>query len=299
VTFRAAPWPAVAFWLALALPPAVPPAAAHEYWLEPSRYRAAAGDTLAIAAFAGTGFRGERKPYAAPRTLALMLRGPRALDMRPAAVNGDLTFARFIAPDARGALIVYRSDFSPIELPATAFDRYLEDQGLEAPRAARARLGAAAGPGRERYARCAKAWIAGTRASDAPRWRTPAGLPLEIVPLAEPGRGARLPVRVLWLGRPLANAQLRAWRQPVTAAFAAIEGAMRDSAGCADQQRTDRRGQATLHVSGSGEWLVSCVHMVPSDDRAEADWQSLWASLTFARPAPPSPLASIGTRPAR
>ena len=38
----------------------VPGAAlAHEYWLSPSRYRAAAGDTIEVSACAGTGFRGE------------------------------------------------------------------------------------------------------------------------------------------------------------------------------------------------------------------------------------------------
>ena len=291
MTFRAAPWsiaapgPALALSLALALPPAVPPAAAHEYWLQPSRYRAAAGDTLAIAAFAGTGFRGERKPYAAPRTLALTLEGPRALDMRPAAVNGDLTFARFIAPDGRGAVIVYRSDFSSIELPAAEFDRYLEDQGLDGPRAARARMGATAGPGRERYARCAKAWIAGAAGADARRVTTPAGLPLEIVPLADPARGARLAVRVLWQGRPLARARVRAWRQPLASDATPGDAARRDSTGFVADARTDRAGRALLRVGAPGEWLVSCVHMVPSEDRAAADWQSFWASLTFARPA--------------
>lgn len=263
---------------------AAPPAHAHEYWLAPARYRAGGGDTLAVSAYAGTGFRGERKPYAAPRTLELSLRGPRTLDMRPAATNGDLTFAHFIEPDARGALIAYHSDFSSIELPAAEFDRYLTDQGLEGPRAARARLGAAAGPGRERYARCAKTWIAGAAGSDARRWSQRVGLPLEIVPLADPSRGTRLPVRVLWAGRPLARAQVRVWRQPLASDATPSDAAHRDSTGFVDQQRTNAAGVTVVRVNGPGEWLVSVVHMVPSDDRAAADWQSFWASLTFAHP---------------
>src|SRR5437867_4063265 len=127
------------------LPPA---AAAHEFWLAPSSYRAAAGDTVAIAAFVGTGFRGERKPYAATRTLRFTLHGPRTFDLRPAATNGELTFARFIAADDGGYVAAYHSDFATIELPAADFDHYLKLEGLDQPLRARARLGAAAGPGR-------------------------------------------------------------------------------------------------------------------------------------------------------
>jgi hypothetical protein len=36
-------------------------------------------------------------------------------------------------------------------------------------------------------------------------------------------------------------------------------------------------------VRESGEWLVSLVDMVPSAEPSEADWESTWASLTFAR----------------
>ena len=261
---------------------AASPAHAHEYWLAPSRYRAGAGDTLGVSAYAGTGFRGERKPYAASRTLALTLHGPRTLDMRPAAINGDLTFAHWIEPDARGAMIHDRSDFAAIELPAAEFDRYLADQGLDAPRAARAKLGAAAGPGRERYARCAKTWIAGAAGNERKRWSEPVGMPLELVPLADPSRGSRLPVRVLWGGRPLAHALVRVWRQPLAPGLAPVDAAHRDSSGFVDEQRTNAAGAAVVRVNGTGEWLVSVVHMVPSEDRAIADWQSFWASLTFA-----------------
>src|SRR5213593_1520086 len=69
---------------------------AHEFWLAPSKYSAGAGDTVEVAAFVGTGFRGERKPYATPRVVQFTLRGTKTLDLRGAALNGDLSFARFI-----------------------------------------------------------------------------------------------------------------------------------------------------------------------------------------------------------
>lgn len=270
-------------WIAFAsLLIAARPALAHEYWLAPDRYRAGGRDTLAVAAYAGTGFRGERKPYPAPRVLRFTLTGPQSLDLRPAALNGDLTFAHFLAPDDRGMLVAFASDYTPIELPAAEFDRYLKDQGLDGPLAARSRLGAAAGPGRERYGRCAKTWIAGAR-SDVRRITEPIGLPLEVVPLGDPAAAGPLAVRVLDHGRPLAGALVRAWRQPLAPGVIPSDAAHRDSVGFVAEARTNARGEARVTLRGAGEWLVSTVHMVPSEDHATADWQSLWASLTFAR----------------
>jgi hypothetical protein len=41
-----------------------------------------------------------------------------------------------------------------------------------------------------------------------------------------------------------------------------------------------------LQMRNDGEWLVGVVHMVSCPAPAQADWQSYWASLTFARPHP-------------
>src|SRR5439155_1542872 len=86
-------------------------AGAHEFWLSPSSYRQTKGDTLEIAAFVGTGFRGERCPYAATRTRSFELLGAKRLDLAPATVNGELVYARFIGADAGGSLAAYESGF--------------------------------------------------------------------------------------------------------------------------------------------------------------------------------------------
>ena len=258
-------------------------AGAHEFWLSPSSYRQSKGDTLEIAAFVGTGFRGEGSPYAAPRTRSFELLGAKMLDLRPATLNGELVFARFIAADAGGALVAYESGFTRLTLPASDFDRYLELEGLTQPRAARAKLGAGAGDGRERYARCAKTWIGG---GDGRRALRAAGLTLEVVPLDAPSVGSPLRVRVLFRGKPLAGALVRAWCAPLGRGWAPRNEAVRDSAGPRAQARSDREGIATIPISGVGEWLIGVVHMVPCREREAADWESYWASLTFA----PEPL---------
>jgi len=296
-TFRVhAPWRrqaalAAALIAGLAAPPR--PAAAHEFWLEAAPAAAVPGDTLVVRATAGTGFRGEWKPYAAPRTVRLQLRTTRTLDMTRAAVNGDLVYARFILPDAGGALVSYASHFVPIEIPTPTFEAYLRAEGLDEPLAARLALGAT-GPGRERYARCAKAWIAGT---DAARALEPVGLDLEIVPLADPLRTSRTAYRVLFQGQPLAHALVRAWHgAPGTSA------AGRDSVPPVCEGRTDGNGTVAFATAAPGPWLVSTVHMIPSRDPS-ADWQSLWASFTFTRPgaaaATPAPATAALATPAQ
>jgi hypothetical protein len=51
--------------------------------------------------------------------------------------------------------------------------------------------------------------------------------------------------------------------------------------------RTDANGRVVLRVDAPGEWLLSTVHMEACPDPGVADWQSWWASLTFAWPARP------------
>jgi hypothetical protein len=240
------------------------PARAHEYWLAPSSYAAAPGREIRVAALAGTGFRGERKPWAPNRCVRFVARAARMLDLAPGASFANETWARFAPSDKGGALLAYQSDFTRIELPADAFDAYLAAEGLDGPR------------------RCAKTWLAG---AEQRRATQPLGLPLELVPLAVPGRDASLPLRVLWNGKPLKGALVKAWRAPLAADGLPIDPATRDSIPVAWQTRSDAHGGVRVAVADAGEWMVSVVHMVPCADRAQADWESTWASLTFERPA--------------
>src|SRR5258705_4423838 len=235
-------------------------AGAHEFWLSPSTYRQSKGDTLEIAAFVGTGFRGEGSPYAAPRTRSFELLGAKKLDLRPATLNGELVFARFIGADAGGVLVAYESGFTQLTLAASDFDRYLELEGLTQPRAVRAKLGAGAGDGRERYARCAKTWIGG---GDVTRALRAAGLTLEVVPLDAPSVGSPLRVRVFFRGKPLAGALVRAWCAPLGRGWAPRNEAVRDSAGARAPAPSDRGGVGAKPPSGGGGGGLGVVPHVP------------------------------------
>ena len=257
-------------------------AAAHEFWIAPDRYRTVLPDTIAVRVFVGTGFRGEVKPYAPSRVVRFGLRTTRDIDLSRAARNGDLVMAHFVVAEAGGALVSYQSNFADIELPAAEFDAYLKLEGLDAVRAQR--HGAPSqDPVRERYARCAKAWIAGSQPARVTR---SAGLVYELTPLGDPSTdaSATISVRATFRGQPLAGALVRAWKRPLADERRPFDPATRDSVATATEARTDAHGLVTLRV-GPGEWLLSSVHMIASTDREEADWESYWASLTFARAA--------------
>ncbi len=257
----------------------VSPARAHQYWLAPTRYDAKPHQPVDVGAFAGTGFRGEAKPWSPGRCVRFVARTTRLIDLSRAGAPGETAWTRFAPADDGGAMLAYESDFAPIELAADLFDAYLAEEGLTGPLAARRKAGTHAA-GRERYRRCAKTWLAGR---DPGRAAAPLGLPLEIVPLALPGGAASLRVRVLWNGRPLAGARLKTWRSPFAEAGAPLDAAVRDSVAMAWQGVTDARGEMSVPCKASGEWLLSVVTMQPCREAAVADWESTWASLTFAR----------------
>jgi uncharacterized GH25 family protein len=128
-------------------------------------------------------------------------------------------------------------------------------------------------PGRELYRRSCKLWLSG---ADPRRITRPYGLPLELVPDTDPTAASRIAFHVLYEGKPLAGALVRAWRRPPGVAET-------DSLGPVRSGKTDPTGRVSLDLRGDGRWLISTVHMVPSPDPALADWQSTWASLTFER----------------
>jgi len=258
------------------------PARAHEFWLAPSAYVASVGDTVRVSAFSGMGFRGEARRYAHARGVRFVAVDAERTDLADSGLEGDSVFASVVARDAGGLLIAYESNAASIELPGAEFDRYLEEDGLDVPLALRRASGVKDGLQRERYARRAKTWVSG------PSWRracTVTGLALELVPLADPGCEQHLSLRVLFRGRPLVGGVVRAWRQPLEPGTVVRGRARRDSVGFVAEARSDKQGVVHLHMAGEGEWLVSCVHMVRSDDVTKSDWQSWWASLTFGRSA--------------
>lgn len=102
-----------------------------------------------------------------------------------------------------------------------------------------------------------------------------AGQTLEIVPQANPAglkAGDKLPILVLFEGKPLAQAKVAA----TYAGFKAEkQGAM------AFEGQTDANGKLLVPLAQAGPWLLVAKHEMPFADQAHCDKQMFGASLTF------------------
>jgi uncharacterized GH25 family protein len=244
---------------------------AHDFWIEPTTFRPKVGATVGIALRVGEGFRGDPVPRTPDRIVRFVLVSASG-EAPVEGVPGDdpAGVARVSEPGLQ--LVGYRSNSSKVELGAEKFEQYLKEEGLEKIVAERSRRGESRKPSREIYSRCAKSLLAAGGVGKSGHDRV-LGFTLEIVPEKNPyapRTGGSFPVRLQYEGRPLAGALVVALNReaPEERLFA----------------RTDAKGRASFALARPGAWLVKSVHMVPAPADSGADWESLWASLTFELP---------------
>jgi hypothetical protein len=160
------------------------------------------------------------------------------------------------------------------DLPAERFNAYLRDEGLTPAARAREQSGRTQEEGSERYSRQAKSLVQVGSSQQQSHVTQAVGLRLEIVPEINPyatPRSAQLPVRVIFEDRPLAGALVKL-SDPDDASNAAIA------------RISDDQGRAVFDMPSQGSWLlhVSWTKLLPSTD--EADFDTVFASLTFGLP---------------
>jgi uncharacterized GH25 family protein len=156
-----------------------------------------------------------------------------------------------------------------VVLPAEKFNQYLSEEGLEAIAAARTGRHQSAAEGRELFSRAAKSLVLSGAANRSQRDRA-LGFRLELVAEENPyslGSNEALPVRLLYENRPLSGALVVAINKADPAAKLTA--------------RSDAQGRVRFRLEKRGLWLIKAVHMVPAPAGSNADWESVWASLTF------------------
>lgn len=236
-------------------------AEAHDFWIEPASFRPDAGSLVAIHLRVGENFIGE----AVARDSELIER------FALVTANGETRVAGREGADSAGivriaepGIVVYRSRGTVLELTREKFEQFVDMEGLQWIRTERARRGETNAPWRESFSRCAKALIG---SGTAALFTKPVGLRLELIPQANPSPGKALPVRLAFERRPVRNA--------LVIAINAADPSQRI------ERRTDAQGRATLPLARGGRWLIKSVHVVRAPAGSRADWESLWASLTF------------------
>lgn len=234
-------------------------ARAHDFWIEPSTFTPAAGDVVAVRLRVGEHLEGEPVPRRTGRIERFFARSAAGEHDVPGQPNRDP--AGVLTVRGEGTTIVaYRSLPARTELEASKFESYLREEGLERIIDERKRRRESAKAGSEIYSRAAKTLVhaGGGAATDQAL-----GLRLELVRSGDT-------FRVLFEGKPLQHALVVAIR--------------RGDAANPTRVRSDASGNAAFPPLRRGEWLVKTVHMVRAPASANADWESVWASITFAVP---------------
>jgi hypothetical protein len=244
-------------------------------WIEPRAFQSA------VDAVVGVQLRiGDRPAEAKP-----VVRDPQriirfvAVDSQgetPVIGRAGMDPAGFLRPKQVGLRVLgYHSQPSFIELEAKQFESYLAEEGLEKISALRAKRGEQEKTGKESYTRCLKALLAVGPPTEQDTDQV-LGFPLELIADANPYRraaGMPLPIRLLFEGQPLEGALVEAKSLNGTETVLTA--------------RTDANGHVSFRLPSSGAWLLGAVHMVeakPKQDKTQADWESFWASLSFALP---------------
>ena len=246
-------------------------ATAHEFWVEPSTFSPANGARLDIRLCVGDGFEGwplARNEQRIERFEAIGRSGEQPL----LGIDGADPAGIARLQTSGGHIVAFESKHSLANMPAEQFSAYLKEKGLEQILMLREQRGESQRGTRDAYSRHAKALI---RVGESQEKLVDRAIGLRLELIAELERpGDERSFQLLYEGKPLANALVTA----------TLLGAAASDL----HARTDKHGRATFSLQAAGAWRIAAVHMIEARDSVAADWESLWASLTFELSAPES-----------
>ena len=247
------------------------PAAAHEFWLEPSNYAPDRGEKVAIDIRVGQFFKGPTYPYFGDSFVNFsVIDGNRILPVE--SLDGDEPAAKLSLRN-RGLAVVTQHT-TPLDLTFEKWDKfvsYLKMEGLGHIVARHRKAGKPSTGIKEAYARATKLLLNVGGQGGGNDELT--GMPLELVAERNPYAlkpGEKLPVRLYYLGKPIAGVQITA--------IAKSDPETRHN------QRTDAQGRVVFALPSAGPRLLNAVHMIEPKPGQDAHWFSYWASMVFARP---------------
>ena len=250
------------------------PASAHEFWISPLDYTPAAGEEAAADLRNGEEFEGGALSYIPQRTERFEIwRGG-----APAAVEGRVGDRPALAPQAleEGLNVVVHetADNFVTYRELARFARFANHKGFPEAVDRHVQRRLPEDEVIERYRRFAKSLIG---VGDAEGADAPVGMRVELVALANPyvdDVSDGMPVRLLRDGAPVADWQVELFQR--------LDGAVEITL-----HRTDADGVALLPVAPGAEVMADAVlieALDPATAPRGAQWETLWANLTFAVP---------------
>jgi len=255
--------------------------AAHDFWLQPREYWILPDALTPMTLQVGHGPLRQRSPIPARRITRFQAIAPQGavIDLRKQlGLGGPEDDGDFrLKEQGVYVLVLQTDDAAQTHLPSIRFNDYLKAEGLTPALEQRARLHRMDADGSERYSRCAKSivqvWPSGP--GSQAHVSKPVGLPLEIVPEANPyavPRSATLPVNVIYEGRPLAGALVKLTN-------------LEDDASPFEMHPTDQNGRAIFAMPKSGAWLLNVIWTKALPRSEETDFETVFSSLSFGFPS--------------
>jgi hypothetical protein len=159
-----------------------------------------------------------------------------------------------------------------LEMDATAFNEYLDHEGLEATVAERKTLGISNKGAKERYSKHVKALLQVGKETSMD-FMKPLGYPIEFVPMNNPFEiqlGDAVAFKLLNNGKPLANQ---------TVHYSTSKPGQ-DAHANENSTKTNENGLVTIKPNALGKWYVATIYMETKKTDV-VDYESNWATLTF------------------
>jgi len=252
------------------------PGEAHDFWVQPGDYWVAPGMGTSVTLLVGHGPYRQRSPIPVRRITRFEAVGPRGMrkDLRPSLqLRGPGDDGTVVFREPGTYLLVLQTDARAYSLlPAMRFNDYLRVEGLTPALLFRERAHRTNADGSEAYSRQAKTIIqVGAEPDPATPVTRPLGLLLEIVPEVDPyaePRAKKLPVHVLYHGRPLSGALVKLTN-------------LGHDANPIETHVTDEKGQAVFNAPQRGDWLLNVTWTEVAPASFDADFQTTFSSLSF------------------
>lgn len=267
-----------AWFIGVLLTLSVWPVAAHDFWLQPVPYWPASAAVVPLTLQVGHGPYRQRSPIPARRIVRFQAIAPdgSSTDLHSRLHLGDASDAdASLTMPGTHVLVLETDNRAVTSLPAIRFNDYLHAEGLTPALAERERAHRTNRDGAERYSRHAKALVQIGSRADAATVTQPLGMALEIVPERHPYASPHqdtLPIRVLYLGKPLPGALVKLTR-------------LEHDESPVETHRTDIAGRAAFTVPAHDSWLLNVIWTRPLPAGEDVDFETDFASLSFGYPA--------------
>lgn len=250
---------------------------AHEYWIEPFRFKVAASERIVADLRTGQYFKGNSQVFLPDKFVAFTVTdasGTRPIEGR----MGDLPAVNIPTRETGlHVLALHTAPSSITHADFAKFEQFLHREGLDWVLDAHFDRGLGKDGIKELFSRYAKSLIQVGESAGRDR---AVGMPFELVAETNPYTDptvAQVEVQLLFQGEAQPNAQIAVFNK-------------REGCGTTRETTlTDAGGRARIPVDTGGRFLINAVHMVTlsPERRTDAVWESLWASLTFELPEHP------------